>query len=109
MTARFKLSDERGFAMVFEVVLVALVLSFVGLALWQANQHNSQVSPASNQQKTTVVSTEAVAESAAKIAEDDFASDIAISAESEGIQDAEFTAAATEATNLEGSFNDSDL
>jgi uncharacterized phosphosugar-binding protein len=96
--------------MVVEIVLVALVLSFVGLAVWQANQH------AKKAENATAISTPAAAatadttaESAAKLVEDDFTADIKISTEAEGAQEDEFSAVAKDAANLEGSFDDSDF
>ncbi len=107
---KVNLRDERGVAMVFEVVLVALVLSFVGLALWQANQHAKSAAPtAAVETKAAAVTADATAVAATKLVEDDLASDIAISAAAESAQADEFTAAANDAANLGGSFNDSDF
>jgi cytochrome oxidase assembly protein ShyY1 len=104
------LRDERGVAMVVEVLLVALVLSFVGLAIWQANQHSKKAENATAVQTPAVAAgVDTAAEAAAKVVDEDQSSDITISAEAESAEGVEFDAVANDAANLEASFNDSDL
>ena len=104
-----QLRDQRGVAMVFELVLVALVLSFVGLAIWQANQHSKQAINTSNVKQAPAVTVVTVADSAVKLVQEDLVADAAISSASESAQESEFSAIATEANNLGGSFDDSDF
>jgi hypothetical protein len=104
------LRDERGVAMVVEVVLVALVFSFVGLAIWQANAHTKKTAAAAVVVVPVAPTTaDTSADAAAQLIQDDSTSDITIGNDSETSQAAQFTAASSDASNLGGSFNDSDF
>ena len=104
------LRDERGVAMVVEIVLVALVFSFVGLALWQANQHTKKAAETNTTVATpATAAADTTAEAAAQVVEDDTTADINISTDAEASQGNELEAVSNDATNLRGSFNDSDF
>ena len=95
------LQDQRGAAMFFELLLVAGVLTLVGVALYQANHAAA---------KTTAVHAAAVAapviaaNGAATAAEQDATAEATLSAGAETAVN-QVTAADTDVSNLGGSFN----
>jgi Tfp pilus assembly protein PilX len=102
MNAR-TLRDERGVAMLLELVLVALVLSLVGVALYQSNHQKPKDAATTVQSQLTTP--EATAEAAASLVERDSADDASLSAAVDSSAD-ELSAADADAANLEGSFNE---
>jgi Tfp pilus assembly protein PilV len=95
------LRDQRGVAMVLELVLVAAVLALAGLAVYQAN-HQAQT--ASVQTKHATSATEDLANSAASIAGADSTSDATVSDGADAMAD-EITASENDVTTLGGTSN----
>jgi Tfp pilus assembly protein PilX len=95
------LRNQRGVAMLVELVLLAVVLGLVGLALYLANHRveNRAVS----QGKVTTTS---VAEASVKAMEQEAEAEAVLSTEAEAAAD-EFTAADDDAANLGDSFDES--
>src|SRR5690349_259665 len=97
------LQDQRGVAMLLELVLVALVLTLVGVALYQSN--HQQPKDAATTIQSQLTTPEAAADAAAKLVEHDSADDAALSAEVDSSADA-LTAVDNDVTDLGGSFNE---
>jgi hypothetical protein len=97
------LRDERGVAMLLELVLLALVLTLVGVALYQSNHQRPKDAATTIQSQLTTP--EKVADAAAAAVERDSVSDAALSDEMDASAD-ELMAADADAMNLEGSFNE---
>jgi hypothetical protein len=94
------LRDQRGVAMLLELVLVAAVLALAGLAVYQAN-HRAEVANVQNN-APAADSPEGLATSAAAIVVEDSDSDAIVSTEAEAAA-TEAEAAQTDVTNLGGS------
>jgi cytoskeletal protein RodZ len=96
------LRDQRGVAMLLELVLVATVLALVGLAVYQSGQHNQA---ASVQPKSPAPqSTESLATSAATIANQESAADTTLANDAETSAD-ELSQADSDVANLGGTSN----
>jgi hypothetical protein len=93
------LRDERGMAMVVELVLVAVVLSLVGVAVYQSSQHNA---PTASQSAAPAANASALADSAASISQSEAAADASIAASAESSAD-QIKEADVDVTNLGGS------
>jgi hypothetical protein len=91
------LRNQRGAALVFELVLVAGVLTLVGLALYQARHHAAVPTAKAN-------TPAALADTTAANAEADAANEVALAAEAESAAD-ELAAADSDVSNLGGSFD----
>ncbi len=95
-------NDQRGVAMLLELVLVAVVLGLVGLAAYQANHHaptaaNTIAPPAPS-------SAAGLAASAAAVVDQDSASDSSLSAGADATA-SELGSADSDVDNLGGSFD----
>ena len=79
------LQDQRGVAMVVELLLVAVVLSFVGLAVYQSTQNHtaSKAQPVQSVDNSTV----GLAASAAAIGQSEEASDANVAASADATAD----------------------
>jgi len=97
------LRDQRGVAIVFELLLVAGVLALVGIAVYQANQHRSQTAAV---QSTGAAPTSAagLAASAAAVAGDDATSDNNLSSAADASA-TQLLSIDSDASNLGGSFD----
>ncbi len=95
--------QQQGVAMLLELVLLAAVLSLVGLALYMANNHTSNTGV----NKTAATATEA-ADIAAEGVVQDAADEAVLAAEAEGAAD-EYSATEDDVTNLEESFDESNF
>ncbi len=95
--------NERGIAMLLELVLVALVLTLVGVALYQSN--HQQPKDAATQIQSQLTTPEATADAAVKLVERDSADELILSAAIDSSAD-ELMAASDDLTNLGGSFNE---
>jgi uncharacterized protein (UPF0333 family) len=91
--------DQRGVAMIFELVLVAAVLALVGLAVYQASNRSKTSSTATKPAPVTATS---LATSAAASAIQDSAADASISASAEAATD-EVSSTDSDVSNLGGS------
>ena len=94
------INDQRGVAMLLELVLVAAVLALVGVAVYQTSHHsqtasNTSVAPAK----------QSAANSAANAAEAAANNETNLSNSAEAAADNEVNAANQDATNLGGSSN----
>lgn len=96
------LRDQRGVAMVLELVLVAAVLVLAGLAIYQADHRPKSV--ASSQNGATPSSATGLAASATAVSEQAAATDASISATADSSAN-NITDTDTAAANLEGSSN----
>lgn len=94
------LHDQRGVAMLLELVLVAAVLGLVGVAVYQSSHHGTTASITSK--PTAVTSAASLADSAAVITETNANSDATLSASAESSA-AAVSDADIDATNLGGS------
>jgi type II secretory pathway component PulK len=101
-----ELRDERGVAMLLELVLVAAVLALVGIALYQSNHHAADAPAVSS--RPTTVSASGAADLAAKAVQQDSDSNAVLSATTESSAD-ELTSADSDATNLGDSFNENNF
>lgn len=90
--------DEHGSSMLLELILIATILAFVGLALFQSN---NQVNTAALQQKLPVVSVEQAAEATTKTLEQSAADELVLSAEAEAAAD-DAAGMMSEVSDLEG-------
>lgn len=91
-----QLRDQRGVAMLFELVLVAAVLGLVGFAVYQSSQpHKTAATPTTK----APASAANLAASAAAVAEADVAADAAMAAEADAAA-AELSDADTDAASL---------
>jgi hypothetical protein len=97
------LRDERGVAMLLELVLVALVLTLVGVALYQSNHQTPK--DASKTVQTQITTPEAAADAAASLVQRDATDEAALSTAVDSSAD-ELTAADADVTNLGASFNE---
>jgi hypothetical protein len=100
------LRDQRGVAMLLELVLVAAVLTLVGVALYQSNHHASNTADVAN--KPTVASAATTAETAAKQLEDNSTAEAGLSAATES-STGDFQAVGADVTNLGDSFNENNF
>jgi hypothetical protein len=99
--------DQRGVAMIFELVLIAAVLVLAGLAVYQAAGRSKTASNASVEApKPTPSSAAGLAASAAATTIQDSAADASLSATAEAATD-EVSATDTDISNLGGSSADS--
>jgi Tfp pilus assembly protein PilX len=89
------LTDQRGIAMVVELLLVAVVLTVVGMAIYQTTKHDAAKTADSN-------SPAAVAASAAAIGESEQAADDGLSASASAASD-QIMDSDTDVSNLGGS------
>ena len=96
------LHDQRGVAMVLELVLVAAVLGLVGLAVYQSSHHSSPTAAVSNTPAAAPGSAIGLANSAATITENESSSDAALSATADASA-SQVTDTDVDATNLGGS------
>lgn len=94
------LQDQRGVAMLLELVLVAAVLGLVGVAVYQSSQRNSPT--ASVTSKPAANSAVGLANSAATIGQTESDKDSVLSASAEASAD-QLTEADMDVTNLGGS------
>ena len=74
------LRDQRGVAMLMELALVAVVLSLVGLAVYQATQHPKNASVSTSPAAATAGSAAGLAASAAAVVQTEPAADASLSA-----------------------------
>ena len=95
------LRDQRGVAMLLELVLVAAVLALAGLAVYQAN-HRSSVANSTSAPKAD--SAQGIAETAAKIGTTDLTNDAAVSGAAD-VMASEANNAAEDVTTLGGTSN----
>lgn len=100
------LRDQRGVAMLLELVLVAAVLSLVGIALYQSNHHVNDTAALVN--KPGAVSAEAAADTAAKAVEQDVINDKSLD-DATNASATELSATDDDLSNLGGSFDDSNF
>jgi Tfp pilus assembly protein PilX len=100
------LRDQRGIAMVFELVLVVAVLALVGLAVYQGSHRT----PAASLQNPPAApsSAQGLAASAAATVEQESAADTNISAGAEASV-SELSATDDDVTNLGDSFNENNF
>jgi hypothetical protein len=91
-----KFSDQRGVAMIFELVLIAAVITLAGLAVYQNSQRSKVVSDKTSQAPTTAFG---IAASAAATAEQESVSDLSLTAEADASAD-ELTATDEDVTSL---------
>ena len=103
---RTYLKDERGVAMLIELLLVAAVLAIAGVAFYQSHKTASNQSAASVVKPSVVNATVGLADSAAAISETESASDATLSASAEAVS-SEVTDTDTDVSNLGGSSNES--
>ncbi len=89
--------------MLFELLLVAVVLTLVGLAIYQTN-HRSKPGTTATQTGVQPSSTTGLAASAAAISEQAAATDVSLSAAADNSAN-NVTQTDTDANNLEGSSN----
>jgi Tfp pilus assembly protein PilV len=94
------LHDQRGVAMVLELVLVAAVLGLVGLALYQSSQHTKEASTTNSPK--AAIGAGSLVNSAEVLSNQDSAADDSLSASAETTADAA-TEADIDVTNLGGS------
>lgn len=78
------LQDQRGVAMVVELLLVAVVLSFVGLAVYQSSKHQTASKAPAQSADTSAVG---LAASAAAIGQSEQTSDANVSASADATAD----------------------
>lgn len=95
--------DQRGVAVLLELVLVAVVLGLAGLAVYQAN-HPTNSAALEQANKPAPTSTEGLAAASATIAGQEIAAEAVLSAEAEATT-AEATAADADTSSL-GSTSD---
>ncbi|GAC1370298.1 MAG: hypothetical protein NVSMB39_3040 [Candidatus Saccharimonadales bacterium] len=93
------LHDQRGIAMVVELMLVAVVLSLVGVAVYQSNSHKPTASKVA---APAAVSATGLATSAASIGLSESAADASISASADSSAD-QLKDSDVDVTNLGGS------
>jgi hypothetical protein len=105
--SNYELRDERGVAMLLELVLIAGVLGLVGLALWQSNHHTKDSASLVNQKAVPAVVTQA--DDAAKQIQTDATADDSLSAEAESTGVSDFAGVDDDVTNLGDSFNESNF
>jgi hypothetical protein len=96
------LRDQRGVAMLLELVLVAAVLTLAGLAIYQAD-HRSESTPVASA-PSAPSSTTGLAASAADVSEQASATDASLSAAAESSA-ADVSQSDSDASNLGGSSN----
>jgi cytoskeletal protein RodZ len=101
------LRDQRGVAMLLELVLVAAVLTLVGVALYQSN-HQTHNTAADVSNKPTVATATATAEAAAKQLQDNTTAEAGLSAAPESAA-SDFQATGADVTNLGDSFNENNF
>lgn len=94
------LHDQRGVAMLLELVLVAAVLGLVGVAVYQSNHRNSPTASISGQ--PAAGSAVGLATSAAAISENGSTADSVLSATAESSAD-QVTESDVDVSNLGGS------
>lgn len=94
------LRDERGVAMLLELVLVAAVLSLVGLALYQSNHRNEKAAQPVPARLTAAQAAESVVKAVEQSANDEIAAAAAAEASAD-----ELTAVSDDVVNLGGSTN----
>ena len=94
------LHDQRGVAMLLELVLVAAVLALAGVAVYQANHRNSPTASVSGQPAPG--SAVGLANSAATISENGSTADSVLSATAESSAD-QVTESDVDVSNLGGS------
>jgi hypothetical protein len=97
------LRDQRGVAMLLELVLVAAVLALAGLAVYQANHRQAADLQNTPSSPTTAVG---LAASAAAITEQESGNDVALTAEDEAAVD-EMSQADNDVSDLGGTSNES--
>jgi hypothetical protein len=102
-----QLRDERGIAMLLELVLIAGVLGLVGLALYQSNNHTKDSAALVN--KNAVPAAVTQADAAAKTIEADATTDDGLSAEAETAAADDFAGVDDDVTNLGDSFNENNF
>ncbi len=95
------LNDQRGVAMLLELVLVAAVLGLVGVAVYQSN-HSSNPTASVAGQPAAAKSAVGLANSAAAISETSSAGDAALSATADASAN-QVTESDIDASNLGGS------
>jgi pyruvoyl-dependent arginine decarboxylase (PvlArgDC) len=100
-----QLQEQRGVAMLLELILIAAVLSLVGLAVYQSSHRGSPVAGAVKSVAPASPTAAGLAAEAAKTVEQDSSDEVTLSADAEGSAD-ELDAADTDTSNLEGSFNE---
>jgi uncharacterized protein HemX len=98
------LKDQRGVAMLLELVLIAAVLGLVGMALYQSSQNASTKTSVAQQQQQPAAanSTVGLANSAAAIIETESAADMELSDSAEASA-GQLLEADADVTNLGGS------
>jgi cytoskeletal protein RodZ len=94
------LRDQRGVAMIFELLLVAAVLLLVGFAVYQANHSKTAATPPTTAPASNTASD--LAASAAATTIQDSATDASLSAAAESASD-EVSATDSDVSNLGGS------
>jgi len=99
----YTLADQRGVAMVFELVLVAAVLVLVGLAVYQTGHHAKTASVVTSPTPPPN-SPQGIANAAGTAALQDSASDASLSASAESATD-ELSSSDQDVTNLGDSSN----
>lgn len=95
------LHDQRGVAMLLELVLVAAVLGLVGVAIYQSSHHGAPAASLPSK-AATVTTTAGLADSAAAIIETNATTDATLSASAESSA-AAVNDADVDVTNLGGS------
>ncbi len=93
------LRDQRGVAMLLELVLVASVLALVGVAVYQANNHKTASTSGTKAADSAAVG---LANSAAAITEEESDADAKLSASAEASA-SQLSEADVDVTNLGGS------
>lgn len=95
------LNDQRGVAMLLELILVAAVLGLVGVAIYQVNQHAATTASVVSSPKA-VPAAVGLADSAAAISETSANTDASLSASAETAA-SQVTDTDVDVTNLGGS------
>ncbi len=102
-----QLREQSGFAMLLELILVAGVLTLVGIALYESNHHVADtVNSVAN--RPTAVTASGAADAAVKVVQDDATSEAAASSGVETSAD-QLGATDTDVTNLGDSFNENNF
>jgi uncharacterized protein HemX len=94
------INDQRGVAMLLELILVAAVLALVGLAVYQTGHHSA---PTASTTTSAPQNQQGVASTAAAAAEAAANTESNLSSSAETAADNEVNAASQDATNLGGS------
>jgi hypothetical protein len=105
MTPKY-LRDQRGVAMLLELLLVAVVLTLAGVAVYQANHHSNSPTAATTSQSPAPNSPAGIAAAASDTVLQESSSDATLSAAAESSTD-ELAQTDADVTSLGGTSNGS--